>query len=318
MNANYSEITIELTYKCNFKCIHCYNAFCNNNNQYLLLKEIINIEEKLRGLDLIRYYLTGGEPLLNPDFIEIYKYLYDQGYQIALATNGSLIDKKILNLFKCFPPYILNISLYGFDDLSYKAVTGAHVYDKILNNLFELKNQGTEFFIKYVAMNVNSNIEEVNRLLMKIDVPSSIYCEITPDRKAGNNNQIYQLSGDLLEKMILNSRKYFSPGQYIDPDHTNIGVEDCHVWSSTFVISPDGFIRPCIPCPPNNSHHILRIDINMIPDYLKTLHNDNSMYPDSCKECLIKYKCQCPLILKKYNELKNVCDVTKQRMRTTG
>ncbi len=51
----------------------------------------------LNEYEVQRVYLMGGEPLLHPDFNLIYSVLYDNGFQVALTTNGSLISDQLLS-----------------------------------------------------------------------------------------------------------------------------------------------------------------------------------------------------------------------------
>ena len=86
---------IELSHHCNFHCRYCYsNATCNNYEiiEFEHLKNVI-----LQAYDLgVRFIVIigGGEPLLYKHINELIKYIYTLGIEMAVFTNGSLIDKK--------------------------------------------------------------------------------------------------------------------------------------------------------------------------------------------------------------------------------
>ena len=59
---------------------------------------------------------SGGEPLLRDDFSEIYEELSKLGCIISINSNGYLVNDKIKELFKKYPPNRINVSIYGSDD----------------------------------------------------------------------------------------------------------------------------------------------------------------------------------------------------------
>ena len=79
--------------------------------------------------------LTGGEAMTHPDFKKIYMYLIEQGVSVRLKTNGILLDREKIDLFTEYPPYVVDVSLYGCDGESYRAVTGHDVFDAVTENV---------------------------------------------------------------------------------------------------------------------------------------------------------------------------------------
>jgi MoaA/NifB/PqqE/SkfB family radical SAM enzyme len=68
--------------------------------------------------------ITGGEPLLDKDFVEVYSFAHSLGFLITLSTNGSLLTNcQIANILKAHPPYRLAISVYGATADSYELLT---------------------------------------------------------------------------------------------------------------------------------------------------------------------------------------------------
>jgi uncharacterized Fe-S cluster-containing radical SAM superfamily protein len=139
INPYYTNCTIDITDNCNFKCVHCYVKH-DNNKTCIGIDPIKHIEKLISKLDLIKIHLFGGEPLLNPDFIEIYNYLYKKKYQLTVSTNLSLLEEKHLELFKKKPPTLICVSIYGSNSIEYIATTGNDAYGTVFNNLNILKN----------------------------------------------------------------------------------------------------------------------------------------------------------------------------------
>ncbi len=115
-----------ITGKCNYNCIHCFNAADNTP-----LMSAWSMEEADRLLDQARdcginaFTLTGGEPMLHRHFFDILEGIYARGmYVEELNTNGSFIDQQALDRMRalgCVP--LMKIS---FDGIGYHDWMRAH------------------------------------------------------------------------------------------------------------------------------------------------------------------------------------------------
>ena len=120
--------TLELTPKCNFRCKMCgysmTDAQCESIHYHALsLFEWMRILAELKKIGVLLVTLTGGEPLLFPGFEKIYTFLKENGFQVAIKTNGYLVDSYRW-LFEKYPPCKVYISVYGWTDETYRDVTG--------------------------------------------------------------------------------------------------------------------------------------------------------------------------------------------------
>jgi radical SAM protein with 4Fe4S-binding SPASM domain len=113
--------SIELTYRCNLHCTHCY---CppGERQQELSTAEIKAIVDELARMGTLFLLMTGGDPLLRRDFAELYRHAKQAGLLITIFTNGTLIDDEIAALFEELPPYLVEISLYGLTREVYEQV----------------------------------------------------------------------------------------------------------------------------------------------------------------------------------------------------
>ena len=91
-----------ITGKCNYNCRHCFMAADNA----CLMREFSREEwtrliEDFDECGVQTITLTGGEPLLHPDFLDIMREIYRRGMVVMdLNTNGSLITPEILDEFR--------------------------------------------------------------------------------------------------------------------------------------------------------------------------------------------------------------------------
>jgi len=68
--------------------------------------------------------LTGGEPLLRPDFGDVYRYAKQKGLLVSLFTNGTLLTPRIADFLAEWRPQAIEITLYGATQETYERVTG--------------------------------------------------------------------------------------------------------------------------------------------------------------------------------------------------
>jgi MoaA/NifB/PqqE/SkfB family radical SAM enzyme len=94
---------IDLTYRCNNNCRHCWLWLPENDKvieKELSFVEIRGLVDEARELGCQRWLISGGEPMLRPDFPEIFDYLTKKAISYTLNTNGTLITPAIARLLK--------------------------------------------------------------------------------------------------------------------------------------------------------------------------------------------------------------------------
>ena len=118
--------TFELTPRCNLNCRMCYVHLpaeeIPKHGRELTAKEWLRIAEEAREAGTMWLCVTGGEPLMHPEFPEIWKGLCEMGFFITLQTNGTMIEKETAELLERYPPRGAKITLYGSNDQVYEAV----------------------------------------------------------------------------------------------------------------------------------------------------------------------------------------------------
>jgi radical SAM protein with 4Fe4S-binding SPASM domain len=123
-----SKLDIELTERCNNNCVHCcINLPCDDPGalkRELSTDEIKKILEEAASLGGLSVRFTGGEPLLRPDFRELYLFAKRLGFKVLIFTNATLMTPDLAALFARVPPRdMIEVSLYGMKKSSYEAVT---------------------------------------------------------------------------------------------------------------------------------------------------------------------------------------------------
>jgi len=119
--------SLEVTTRCNLRCQHCYipgEWRANRSDTQLSLGEIKRILDQLTDAGCLWLLLTGGEPLLRRDFLDIYDYAKRKGLILTIFTNGTLVTPRIADFLAEWRPFKIEITLYGATQETYERVTG--------------------------------------------------------------------------------------------------------------------------------------------------------------------------------------------------
>lgn len=132
----------EITDRCNLKCMHC-GSNCTSEGSCLTIDDI---KAALRSVskDKPMICLTGGEPMLHPDFFEIANCVSDMGFLWGMTTNATLIDDAAARRLKQAGLGTVSVSLDGMEhshDL-FRRQNGA--WSRAVRGLKALKNAGIE------------------------------------------------------------------------------------------------------------------------------------------------------------------------------
>jgi len=172
---------LELTHKCNFKCIHCYQTPMKDSKQKeLSLNEWKTIIDILKKKGTIFLTLIGGEVTLNENFIKIYEYAYKKNFKISIDTNGSFINNEIIESISLLKPLSVEITLYGISNDTYKKFTGVcNGWDIVKKNIVDIVNKGIKVKLKTVGNIINEKeIVQMKQFSDRLGVGFKFYSKI--------------------------------------------------------------------------------------------------------------------------------------------
>ena len=129
--------SFELTPLCNLDCKMCYVHLQDPSVRHRMLsgEQWLSIIQQAIDEGMMEALLTGGEAMTHPAFWDIYMYLINHGIVTQVKTNGVLLNEEAIKRFQEYPPYKLDISLYGCDSESYVAVTGVDAYEQVVSHI---------------------------------------------------------------------------------------------------------------------------------------------------------------------------------------
>ena len=153
--------SLELTFRCNLRCQHCYISHGHNGipgQQELSTSEIKSIIDEVVDAGCFWFLLTGGEPLVRRDYLDIYTYAKRKGLIITLFTNGTLITPRIADYLAEWPPFRVEITLYGFTQETYERVTGIPgSHARCMRGIELLLERGLPLKLKTMLMTLNQH-----------------------------------------------------------------------------------------------------------------------------------------------------------------
>lgn len=153
---------IELLPICNMNCDMCYVRLSRTEMERkggLRTKdEWMKLARQMQQAGVLFLLLTGGEPLIYPDFKELYLELRRMGFVLTINTNGTLLDEQWAAFFGKFPPRRVNITLYGCDEETYERL--CHY-----SGGFEKAKRGVRLLREnHVDVKINASLVKTNRM----------------------------------------------------------------------------------------------------------------------------------------------------------
>jgi radical SAM protein with 4Fe4S-binding SPASM domain len=156
------QVSIEVTRRCPLECLHCYNNLpmgdLDARRRELSTEEHFRLLDELSEMGCFWLLYTGGEIFARKDFLEIYTYAKQKGFLITLFTNGTMINEKIVDYLAEWPPFAIEITLYGRTKETYEALTDIPgSYERCLRGIELLRSRNLPLKLKTVATSINKH-----------------------------------------------------------------------------------------------------------------------------------------------------------------
>ncbi|RJQ44704.1 MAG: radical SAM protein [Gaiellales bacterium] len=243
--------SIEFTARCNLGCVHCFVK--DNRSPGLGLEEWQNVLDQVADAGCFWLQMTGGEPLLRPDFRELYLYTKKKGFLVTLFTNATLMTPEIADLLAEWPPFAVEVSLYGASPESYQKVTGsADAYDRCMEGIALLKDRGLPLRLKSMVLAENRDdlqtmMDLARGLGAEFRYDANIHGRVDGDMAPGE----HRLSPEeVLELDFLDRRRISALKEFVDYcERTTIDDEQlyhCGAGLNSFHIDAAGNLCLCI------------------------------------------------------------------------
>ncbi len=310
---------LELTARCVNDCGHCYIRLPAGDEAArraeLTLTEIRDIAGQAAGLGALNCLLTGGEPLLRPDFPDVYLSLKRKGLFVSLYTTGNIVTDEHLKLLRRYPPLVIEVTVYGVTRETHERVTGVPgSFEAFCRGLDRLLAAGLRVRLK--AMALRSNLRELPEI-------ASFCRERTCDYFRFDPLLHLRFDGDPVRNERIR-RERLSPSEIAELEHADPErrealerscselifsncVENacthlfhCGAGQGKFEVGYDGRFRLCSAlCHPDCTYDLRRGALadawnNLVPK-VRALRSERTEFLTGCRSCPIVNLCLwCP------------------------
>ena len=149
-------VTLELTYGCNLRCVHCYNPTHRALPHELTNPEICDLLDQIAALGILTVSFTGGEPSVRPDIGQILRHARRQGLMIQLLTNATRITPSFVALLREVGVAQINVSIYGATEATYERMTKvAGSYQQFRQGLALLTDSQLPVVVRMPVITIN-------------------------------------------------------------------------------------------------------------------------------------------------------------------
>ena len=160
----HKKIRLSLTDKCNLRCNYCMveNTSFMPDTALLTADEVTTIVRLLHSLGINQIRLTGGEPLLRKDIINITKSIFDisKNIELSLTTNGVLLERFAKSLFVSGIRTI-NVSLDTLDEGQFRAITKRNNLSDVISGILYARQIGFNKIKLNAVITKTSNIDQI-------------------------------------------------------------------------------------------------------------------------------------------------------------
>jgi MoaA/NifB/PqqE/SkfB family radical SAM enzyme len=230
------KIHLEITHRCNFACSACYlgnhlKRAADTDPSEATTEQWLRVIEDAAALGCQFATLTGGEPFLRADAIELLRCFSRLGILCEINTNASCITPTLAKELGGIALRSVEVSLYGHDEQSARAYTdNAKSFSSTLRGIRALYDANVPFSVKYFATAHNvAGFDDVRTKLSELGVePRLVGANIHGDIYIGDLRKARSASAGLPRKQAVQRSEL-----------------PCYPSVNAIAIEPDGQIRAC-------------------------------------------------------------------------
>jgi len=257
-----TRIFLEITYQCPEKCAHCYTESGPRRPDELGLSEKKSIVDQMESMGCFRLSIAGGEPLVDPDFFPVVEHAISKDIDVSFSTSGIPVTERVARRLGELDVRTVNVSLDGWDDVSYDQVRGSGRFRYMLRGVERLrKHYHGKIAAKCTLM--TSNIRNLDSIIALSEALGFDVVKFNCVREAGRaieRNSLIPTQDEYIDSMRFlaewyNSKKSkikmvlpVNPYQKFEGDAPDVIGElgfGCYAGKESFCITATGSIQPC-------------------------------------------------------------------------
>lgn len=244
-------VMFELTYRCNFKCKHCYVPPGYRKKSELNTEEVFSILGQLKEMGCFYLGFTGGEPFIRKDIIDILRFAKEKGFELIIYTNGALINAGIAKELQRLRPNKVDITIPAMSKQAFERISGiAGSHRKVFKAIDLLHKKQVRLGFKTCVLKENaSEIKNIQAFAHSLDALYRLDDTLSP--RLDGSREPYKYRG------VLNAdyRENNIPPRECFNDEFSINLRaiskktrlfKCGVGTNQAAITPQGELKVCL------------------------------------------------------------------------
>ena len=300
---------IELTYRCNLDCIHCYCKDLKDNSEELDTSQWKKVLDEIKQEGCLYLTFTGGEPLVREDFLELYSYAKENCFIITIFTNGLALNGRILSHLARFRPFSIELTLNGIKKETYESITQIKgSFSRVMENIKKIKEKRLPLVLKSNCLKQNK--DEIAKIKAFADsflgkkkarfhfkYGPMIYPRLNRDKAPTNFRLSFDEMLELKKKDLDIWQEYVRSlnADFPDLKRDKSFLYSCTAWMKQFFINPYGRLKFC------NFSDKFSVDLKTTAfrdgfyERFPRLLNEEFKSNFKCRDCQLRAVCyRCP------------------------
>lgn len=243
---------IEITGKCNERCVHCYIPHNKKIND-MESEMFYDIIEQAIDLKLLHITISGGEPMLHNSFIEFIKKCKELNLSVSVLSNLTLLTDEIIQEIKDYPLLGIQVSLYSMNPDIHDEITQVKgSFKKTFDGILKLIEYNIPMQISCPILTLNRYCcDDIRKWAAQYNIHVGSDYAIIGSYDSTTENLINRMSiyeiNDFVRKQVLNDVSYV---ENIDNDalkKKSKSLDDfvCSVCQTSLCITENGVVYPC-------------------------------------------------------------------------
>ena len=307
-------VTWEMTFKCNLKCVHCLSDSGTPNKEEFGSDDCFRLIDQLTDLKVFQVNIGGGEPFIRDDFMDILSYAHKKGLVTCVSTNGTFIDNDIAQRLAKLKMLYLQVSLDGVNAEVNDRIRGKGTYKRILEAISCLASNKVPFSINTVLTRLNYSQLDPLRGLAKEYGAELRVSRFRPSGRGKSNRKELVPDKDQLEAFAewLGQHDLVRTGDSFfcltSEKRRRNGLDMCGAAKMTCCISPTGNVYPCafLQEEPFKVGNVRAMSFKEMWDNSIVFNQLRNLNVETCKTCTRFESCRggCPaMAYHTYNDI---------------
>jgi len=254
-----SSLRASVTQRCDLACFFCHREGEHDSCGEMTPEEVGRVVEVASRLGVNKLKVTGGEPLMREDIVDIIRLTTPHVKEVSMTTNALKLPEKAKALAEAGLKRV-NISLHSLRRESVKRIAGVDCLDGVLAGIKAADEAGLKpIKLNFVVMKgLNSGeipemlrlsaesgailqLIEYQKLERGVERWGDLYYDLTPLEKKWDAEAVR------VEEQVMHKRKRYTLGdgatvEIVRPIHNTVFCANCN----RLRLTSDGRLKPCL------------------------------------------------------------------------